>query len=171
MGVADLGRLGKSRPREMNALTLLIAFPAIIILLVVVGIVLKDVPRVLGMGWLIIAFTVGQVLTWPPFGDGWKVLTWSAGYHPNARSVIGGILFFAIIPSVTLTLAIAASASGRWIKGSKLAIRILSLLTVLITVLLPIGDEAGFILFVLPFAITHITASLVIAATLGRKKA
>jgi hypothetical protein len=71
---------------------------------------------------------------------------------------------------MTLTLAIAASSSERWSKRSKVAIRILSLLNVVVPFVVPFGDEAGFVLFVLPFGITHVCASLGFAATLGPRK-
>lgn len=116
--------------------------------------------RFLGLALL---FFVGQVITWYPQGYAWMVLSWEL-------SAIGGILFFAIIPTATLTLAIAASASERWSKRSKVAIRILSLLTVVIPVVVPFGDEAGFVLFTLPFGIIHVCASLGFAATLGPRK-
>lgn len=127
--------------------------------------------RVFGMGWLIIAFVGGQLFTWGPFG-GTDALMWILTFHPRALPLIGGILVFAIVPAGTLALAIAASGSERWLKKSKMGIRILSPFTVLGTVMVaPMEDGGvGFVFLVLPFAIAHIGASLGFAASLDARE-
>lgn len=119
------------------------------------------------MGWLTLAFFIGQVFAWGPLG-GLEIVVWIHPFNPRVLPLIGGVLVFAIVPAGALALLVAASLSRWWLLRSRAAFRILIASTVVGTVMASYLDDGGvgFLFFVVPYAVAHIGASLGAAASL-----
>ncbi len=134
---------------------------------------MKKVVRYLCLGFLVLAFGIGQFLS----RDLWlDIFSFSRHHHPRIALIVGGLMVFAVVPALALTFAISGFVRTRWRAKCKAILRSLAACSLgfALLILTDLDDASPtggvvWLFLILPFAFVHGGASLGYCATLDEK--